>query len=80
VKKYFRLKELAGYMSVSERTVRNWFKKGLMKYRVPGSNLVYVDSADLQKFLIPVNAKDDADRMNAQITEILKTLNKGGGQ
>ncbi len=26
------------------------------------------------------NAKDEADRMNVQTTEILKNLNKGGGQ
>ncbi|MGE0087686.1 MAG: helix-turn-helix transcriptional regulator [Desulfococcaceae bacterium] len=80
MKRWVRLKELAEYMGVSVRTVRNWCKKGLITYKVPGSNLVYVDSADLQKFLVPVNAKDEADRMNAQIREIVKTLSKGGGQ
>ncbi|MEZ4529063.1 MAG: helix-turn-helix domain-containing protein [Desulfobacterales bacterium] len=63
MKRYLRLRELAGKL-VTVRTVRNWCQHGgLPKYRVPGSNLIYFDPEDLEKFFIPVNAKEEINAM-----------------
>lgn len=78
MKRHLRLKELAEYMGVSKRTVRKWCRNGLTKYKVPGSNLIYFDFSDLQKFLIPVNAGEEAERMKAQIADIVRKMQKDG--
>ena len=47
--KHYTIKEIMGLFSVSQRTVYNWFDRGLIKTSIGG--IVRIKKEDIEKFI-----------------------------
>jgi excisionase family DNA binding protein len=73
-----KIKEAAGYASVSIQTIRNWLKKGLRHSRVGTGGAILIKLEWLDEFLESheVNVESEKAKIDAIVDSVLKDFGK----
>lgn len=64
-----KVKAIAQYAGISQRTLRNWLKRGLRHSRLP-SGTVLVEYSALDQFLKTFEVKDQPDEVDQIVGEM----------